>query len=255
MINLLIKWNELNLNEVKNNNSKSSIVMLNISSCEQHANHLPVGTDAFLGREVSEASAIKSDKNIYFLSTIEYGFSQHHMNFPGSITLTQNTLINLIKDIIHSVYKSGFRNMVIINSHGGNHPSIQVAVNEIGGVLPDLNVVALKYWDFISEEICSIRESEMGGIGHAGELETSLMLYLKPELVNEQYKFDYPVSRDNNWYNPDMFAKNKIYQYKPFDYYSKYGNIGEPKYATPEKGELMFNIITNKISKFLNEYF
>ncbi len=230
------------------------IAVLVVGSCEQHAKHLPVGTDSIIGNYIARAAAEKAKKNIYLLPSIEYGFSHHHYPFKGTISLSQETLVAITKDIVEGAAKSGFRHFVLLNSHGGNSVPLGYALNEIGQK-SDINLVLIKYWDFLSEKMAELRRTEIGGIGHAGEMETSLMLHIIPQLADMATDYQYELAKGNKWFNPDMFAKNYLSQYKPFTYYSEKGNIGTCEYATKEKGEVLLNFATDLIAEFLDSYF
>ena len=120
-------WNEFKYPHFKSCITNDDIALLVVASCEPHALHLPVGTDKIIGKYISKRVAEKSKKNIYILPYLKYGFSAHHMSFKGTITLRQLTFISIVEDIIDCVIKAGLRNIIILNSHGCNNASSQVA--------------------------------------------------------------------------------------------------------------------------------
>jgi len=231
-------------------NFDDSLCVINIGSCEQHSKYLPVGTDGLLGERLVRDAAEKADCKVWVLPGLPYGYSPHHSNFPGCITLKQETLKDILKQICVSVSESKGHRILIVNSHGGNQTSLQAAVNELGEeyeIFPSL----VRYWDLISEEIEDIRDSETGGMGHAGELETSLMMHYYPEMVEEKNFFETGTAKGNGWHNPEMFAKNDIYIYRPFDEYSKEGNIGQPQKASAKKGRAIAEAIIKKLAALM----
>ncbi len=234
--------------------SEKDIAVIVVGSCEQHAKHLPTGTDNFLGWKIAEAAAGNSRKNVYLLPIVSYGFSAHHMDFPGTITLKQKTLVHLLEDIAESVLKTGIRNLVFLISHGGNSAAVQTAVNDLGERNDSGCFVMLRYWDFMREFMEKIRDTELGGIGHAGEMETSLMKAVCPDLVGKDTE-GYQLARGNEWNHPDMFAANKVTVYKNFKEISPWGNVGVPDTASKEKGEKILNYVTKEIARFFDEYF
>lgn len=249
---MLIEWKECLAPEFKNITEEDVAVVV-VGSLEQHAKHLPVGTDAYLGINVVKEAAKSARRRIFLLPPVTYGFSAHHMDFRGSITLRQKTLISLLEDIGEGVYASGFRNLIFLISHGGNSASVHVALNELGLRYHDYTVISMRYWDFIKKEIQEIRDTPPGGMGHAGELETSLMLCLYPEFVGTDRK-NYELAEGNEWHHPDMFAANTITTYQRFCEISPYGNVGTCDTATAEKGERILECLTKKIGKFMDEY-
>lgn len=246
-------WDELKAPDFKKVSSRDVAVLV-IGSCEQHGKHLPTGTDAILGKKIAELAAEKSRKKVYVLPPIAYGFSAHHMDFKGSITLKQSTLSAVLQELTQGVLAAGITNVVFLLSHGGNSAAVHTAVNELGQKYEQGNFVMLKYWDFMREFAQDIRETPLGGIGHAGEMETSLMKAIRPELVGENIS-DYRLAEGNEWYHPDMFASSKITIYQNFKDVSPYGNVGVCETASSEKGEKILSYVTGEIARFLDEYF
>ena len=128
-----------------------------------------------------------------------------------------------------------------------------MALNELGLQYNDYTVIGMRYWDFIKKEIQEIRDTPLGGMGHAGELETSLMLFLYPDLVGSDRE-EYKLAEGNEWHHPDMFASNMITTYQRFSEISPYGNVGICNTAASEKGEKILKCLTKKIGKFMDEY-
>ena len=113
--------------------------------------------------------------NVIVLPQVCYGYSPHHTFADGYITISQPTLIQYAKDIVKSIYNNQFKKIILVNSHGGNSTYLQAATNEIGEEYEDLSLAVLKYWDLISDVIAENRESETGGMGHAGSLKLRLL--------------------------------------------------------------------------------
>lgn len=250
---MLLTWKELSSGECRSL-AGESVAALVIGSCEQHGLHLPVGTDVYLGEAVLERAAEYTGRKIVMLPSLSYGFSAHHMDFAGSITLTQNTLATMVQEIVLGAAASGFSDFVLVVSHGGNSPAVHMAVNELGIAMPECRVAMLKYWDFMKDFITGLRGSPLGGIGHAGEMETSMMMALHPELVGEGWE-KYTLAEGDEWYHPDMFADSRITVYKSFRDISPYGNVGICEYASGEKGGKIMDHLGKEIGNFLEHYF
>lgn len=249
---MIYNWKEMKSKEI--GEVRQGIVILPIGSLEQHANHLPLGTDIFIGDAIARQAAALSQKACCLLPSVTYGFSAHHMDFPGSVTLRQQTLEMLLEDIGESAVVSGFRNFVFLVSHGGNSAAVQFAVNELGKNHRECKFTMMRYWDFMREFVGEIRQTQLGGMGHAGELETSIMMYLYPELTGGGWE-NYQIATGDSWYHPDMFASNRIMTYKNFQDISPSGNVGTCETASPEKGKLLFDFVTKEIAEFLDGYF
>lgn len=248
-----IEWNTLRAPEFQNI-TKEDVALVIVGSLEQHALHLPVGTDVFLGNAVAKAAAGKSKRRIFVLPAVNYGFSAHHMDFPGSITLRQKTLVSVLEDIGDGVISTGFSNLVFLISHGGNSASVHLALNELGIRHEGCRIVSFRYWDFMKDFIRELRDSPMGGMGHAGEMETSMMEYLYPALVSEDW-LEYPLAEGNQWHHPDMFAPNRITTYQKFSSISPYGNVGVCEDASEEKGRQIVEYVSGELAKFFDGYF
>ena len=116
-----------------------------------------------------------------------YGLSAHHMHFPGTITLTAETMMAMVADIVASVVHHGFRRVVVVNGHGGNAGVIDVLASTLGHrFYGTARIACLTYFTLARDAIMAARESKHGGMGHACEFETSLMLHLHPDLVHQE---------------------------------------------------------------------
>ena len=175
---MLIRWTELSYPDLGAYRDQAA-VMINFASTEQHSLHLPVGTDAFLGAAVTERAAELCHRPVLLLPQVCFGYSPHHRFAPGYVTMPQHLLKEYAVSICENVIANGFSQMFLVNSHGGNQVYLSAAVNEIGEKHgTEFQLRELQYWDVARERISAIRESELGGMGHAGEFETSMMMYL-----------------------------------------------------------------------------
>ena len=251
---MLIKWYELTKDEFAQY-KENTVVAVNFASTEQHATHLPVGTDGFLGESVLLEGARRANTNVLVLPNVYYGYSPHHRFAPGYLTIGQTTLIAYARNICACVAEQGFRKMVIVNSHGGNQSYLACTVNEIGEQYEHvLQLAELNYWDLIAETILKYCDSGPGGMGHACEFETSLMMHLHPELVHAEkiYACDPPAG--DEWYQRGLFSKKKYFKFESFNKYNENGNIGQPQFATAEKGRLFFEAAVGKLAEFFDHF-
>lgn len=246
-----IYWGQFRSFQLKNYIDDSTVAVLLVGSYEQHGFHLPLETDTSIGYKLIEQAALLAKQKILILPPIWSGYSPHHMDFCGSITLGKETFNNLIQDICISISKHKVKHILLINGHGGNENILRTAVDELG-VKHNIYPILITYFNFFSEPIQKIQCSEKGGMGHAGELETSLQMYLSPELVDEG-KLEGEIIKGNKYYQPGMFINNKVYQYRPFCCYSDIGVIGEPRSALKETGEKIFNIMKQGLADFFDD--
>ena len=250
---MLTRWETLTKNDFES--KTGSIAAICFSSIEQHASHLPVGTDSLLGRAVAEQAAEQAACEVVLLPQVCYGYSPHHTFAKGYITIQQRVLIDYAKNIARCVYENGFRKLVMINAHGGNRTYLAAAVNELGEELPDLDAVFLQYWDLASDTIAKVRRSPQGGMGHAGEFETGLMMHLHPQLVRQEDLQSVPPVEKEAYYAIDLLhARKQYYRFVPFNHYNQDGMIGQPQLASAENGKIFFESAVSALAAFL-DYF
>lgn len=232
---------------------KDALAVLPIGSCEQHSDYLPVGTDGLLAERLSACAAELAKSRVWLMPTQQIGYSPHHRAFPGYVTLTQETMFRYLVEVCLCAFENGAEKLLIVNAHGGNQSCLQTVSNELGARY-NKKAIIVRYWDLISEDIGKKRNSGPGGMGHAGEFETALIRYLYPELVKESRIRDFPPATGNAYHAPDMFAVNRVYQYKPFHEYSDHGNIGQPQLADAEEGGYFFRRAAEELAKLM-DYF
>jgi creatinine amidohydrolase/Fe(II)-dependent formamide hydrolase-like protein len=162
-------------------------VLLAVGSTEQHGPHLPLGTDALIGDKLAERVAQQLEKTL-LAPTIRVGVSEHHMTFAGTITLREEVLEEVLVDCCRSLSRHGFRLIVLIPTHGGNKDAVMRVEKRLMR-----EGLAAKAAALLDESAFVTAMVEVGGKygvtpgeagGHAGHLETSLMLADYPELVD-----------------------------------------------------------------------
>lgn len=248
---MLIRWTDTIAWDL---DAEHALGVLCVGSTEQHSNYLPLGTDSILGERLVCEAAEKALARVLLLPVQKIGFSPHHRAFPGVLTLRNDVMTDYLTEICESAFAAGLPRLLIVNSHGGNQTALQAVVNRLGAEF-GRKVVLVRYWDLIADKIDAIRKSEPGGMGHAGEFETSLLLHYAPELVDAGRIDTRPPAQGDAWHHPDMFAKNRVYRYIPFDTYSALGNIGQAYLASPEEGAELSRLITEKLAELMDYEF
>ena len=162
-----------------------STLVLPIGAVEQHGPHLPLGTDALFAEAVIDRvlAALPADLPIWRLPTLSYGFSPEHLGFPGTVSLSAETLLAQLKALAAMAASAGFQRLVFFNGHGGQIALLQVAAREIQQQLPQLALLPWFLWSGPQGVLEIIPEPERSQGLHGGRLETSLMLALFPHLV------------------------------------------------------------------------
>ncbi|MFB6469241.1 creatininase family protein [Cytobacillus sp. Hz8] len=216
------------------------VAILPIGATEQHGHHLPLGVDIFLAEGIARKLAERT--GAVLLPTLPFGYSWVWRDIPGTVSLQQHHVEAVIKDVAHSVVRYGVKMLVLVNGHDANNTSMKYATRELADEL-DMPVIYLFYpnMEEIMAEFC---ESETWhGMIHACEFETSLMLALKPELVN--------VSKATREYpeRPKLYGKSSI----SLGDLSKSGVYGDATKATAEKGEKMLNRFLDEMEQIILE--
>jgi creatinine amidohydrolase len=109
---------------------KDRVVILNVSATEDHGPHMPLDTDTVLGMAVANGVASKAPAEVLIMPPISYGFNEHHKDFPGVIWIQPETLIAFVTDVTKSLAHHGFRRILLLNSHGSNHPVLDLAARK-----------------------------------------------------------------------------------------------------------------------------
>src|ERR671920_2317948 len=176
-------WLDLTTEDFRTRDMSRAIAVLPVAAVEQHGPHLPVGVDTLIneGYLARARALVPDDLDVLFLPVQAVGKSNEHLAFPGTITLSAETLIRAWTEIGESIHRAGCRKLVFVNSHGGNVAVIDIVGRELRvrhgmlGVNPAWHRLGYPDGLFSSDEM-------RHGI-HGGDAETSLMLAFRPETV------------------------------------------------------------------------
>jgi creatinine amidohydrolase len=207
-------------------------VIVAVGSTEQHGPHLPTMTDARIGEALAELVARKLGGALV-ARTIDVGVSEHHLAFPGTLSLRPETLKLVLRDYVDSLVRSGFRRLVFVPTHGGNFPAVQETVEAARVAHPGIDVTG--YTDLLGFAGHLNDLSAQHGVtaeasgAHGGESETSIMMLLEPELVvRERFAPGY--------LGPLGAAEAKRIVERGMPDLTSNGVLGDPRSALAEKG-------------------
>lgn len=225
---------------------KDNVVIIQpVGAIEQHGPHLPLIVDAAIGMGVLGKALAKLPVEIpaYALPCLYYGKSNEHWHFPGTITLSAQTLLTVLMEMADSLYRSGFRKLVLMNSHGGQPQVMEIAARDIHQKYGDFLVFPLFTWrvPHIAKELVTPKEWQYGI--HAGDAETSMMLALLPEQVKmERAVQEYPQGLPDDSL---LSMEGKL----PFAWLtrelSQSGVLGDPTTATKQKGDRLLESVSD----------
>jgi creatinine amidohydrolase len=245
-----VEWSRLKAHEIRKFAEKDAIVILPIAAIEQHGPHLPVMVDTRLVSEVARLSAVESNKTdnlAIVLPTIWHGLSEHHIPFGGTITLDTQTFHLVIRAVIESISRQGFRKFLILNGHGGNVSASEVIAQDITLEL-GIPIIAVTYWLEAAKRFQNILESQ-DNVLHACEAETSMMMVLEPDLVASENLSDCKGVMDLKFLN----AGNSAYRWRSLTHVTPNGVIGDPTLATPEKGARLLEAAALSVSELISD--
>jgi creatinine amidohydrolase len=251
-----IHLRELTWQEAKARAAENPTVLFPTGSIEQHGPHLPVETDSRLVWEVSwrAAEQVADRINILVTPPLYFGYSTHHWDYPGTMTLNGDTYIKVIIELCDSLIRNGFKRIFLLNGHGGNLDPLKIAGRMLRDRHDDILVGAACYWNVASKVLKQARESPVGGMSHGCELEASMMWYLRPELVKPE-NFE---KRIPTWRSPlmrdDLLDSGDIKVAYHFSDVSPKGVQGDPTLASREKGERFLGMIVNEVAKMLLDF-
>jgi creatinine amidohydrolase len=184
-------WREMTTRDFSDGDTKNWIAVLPVAAIEQHGPHLPVGVDALIAEAMVDrcVAALPDDVPAVFLPVQQVCKSNEHIAFPGTLTVDWETAIRTWLAIGHSVARAGLRKLVIVTSHGGNVPPMEIVARELRQT--HAMAVATTAWGRLAaERIYSYPEGPMIDI-HGGLSETSMMLDVRPDLVRTELAEDF----------------------------------------------------------------
>jgi creatinine amidohydrolase len=229
-------WDQLTSPEIDALN-RSIPVILPIAATEQHGAHLPLATDRMIGEYFCHQLHDEIPDQALILPAVSIGCSAHHMEFSGSLTVRHVTFFRQVKEILSSVAFHGFKNLIVFNSHGGNLGIGQVIVEHFGKKHPECRIVLATWWKITGQSLFELNETGAGGVGHAGEFETSLMLKIAPQLVQID-KFENKQNKDNfEWASGDLLRGPQASLFQNMIDMTPNGVFGDVRKVSAEKGQ------------------
>lgn len=232
---------------------KNTVIIQPLGAIEQHGYHLPLVVDAAISQGVlgKALSLLPSEIPAFALPTLYYGKSNEHDGFPGTISISSQTLSSLLMEVGESIYKAGFRKWIMFNSHGGQPQILEIVARELHQLYPDFAIFPFFSWRVatVTNELLTPKEREWGI--HAGDAETSLMLALLPEWV----KMELAVREYPPVFSDLLSLEGKF----PFAWLtreiSKSGVIGDATAASREKGEKILSDLATGWVRVITEVY
>ncbi len=231
---------------------ENTVIVLPTGATEQHGPHLPCAVDTVISAGVVGHALARLPEAVpaYAMAPITYGKSEEHLHFPGTMTLSGETLLATMNEIGESVYRAGFRKLLIVNGHGGQPQVMEIAARELRLRHGDFIVVPSFTWrvPHVAGQYLSEREKKLAM--HAGHAETALMLALAPDTVRMDHAVtNYPPEFPSKLLSPDG---RPACAWSARDF-GPSGVIGDPLPATAAQGQAILDSLADSWSQTITE--
>lgn len=241
---LSYRLSELTLPQLRSN--LPNVVVMPFGATEPHGGHLPYGTDVFETAAIADrACELARDEGgrVVTLPTIPFGVQTSQQTYPLAMNLYPSTLNQIISDLTESLDNSGIEKAVILNGHGGNdfYTHLKELFDKRNVFLVQVN------WYSMRRKLAD--ELFTAGGDHANDMETSMVLHLRPELVNMREAGPQPTAKFRLAGMQAGWARAP----RPWDKYTEDSGAGDPRAATAEKGARFFEAVTQELAAFLVE--
>jgi creatinine amidohydrolase len=249
------RYEEFTWPEIKQAVAENRVAVLPVGTVEQHGPHLPLVTDVLTAAEMSRMAVERATGAAVLMPSVYYSFNEHHMDFPGTIAVAGETIVRYVTDIGVSLARHGFQKILIVNGHGSNVPFLDIAARNITNTSSAIAAMA-SWWSLIPRELLTaLRESEYpGGMAHGCELETSVLLHLRPDLVQmDKAEKDISFQRTEYFYW-DLQNPSPIFFQEWFSRYSRTGTVGDPTKARADKGARFVEAVVERMVALIHEF-
>ena len=251
------RYEKLTWPEINEAIQQNQVCIIPCGAVEQHGDHLPLDVDLVCPGGIARGVGEAKPDSVLVLPTIQYGYTGHVMDFPGTINTHYETFIRQVLDVTKSLAYHGFRKIILLNGHGSNMPNLDLAARRTN-LETDAECCLIAWWNLLSvnpEFLPGWRESQFpGGISHACELEPSLYRYLDEDNVRKDRIHDHisTLNDGNPYIWGDLLGKGPAALVSWTSTHSPRGVMGQPELATREKGEQVYNEAVKQLSAIVD---
>ena len=243
--------------EISELDHENQILLIPLGSTEQEGTHLPLGVDTYVAEAI--AREVAKETGSLTCPVLPVGYSEWFFQFSGTISLRAETFIQVLREYLSSLISHGFKKFIVINGHGGNSPGVDIVSREFIRN-HQVQIAMVQVWKIAHSLAKNIPELRENVFKHAGELMTSIMLYLHPDMVDmerarvEYVKSDKPPFKAKSSLGPAEFNGIEINLYEKAKTLTKSGIMGDPLSATAENGEKILNGIKEYLIDVVNNF-
>jgi creatinine amidohydrolase len=243
---------EMKSGEVREQIKKNAVLILPTGATEQHGPHLPTKVDIFIPYRLALRAADETGSIV--APPIYYGYNEKELAFPGTASVSINSFQSYVFEVCRSFWKTGFRKLILLNGHRGNRFIVHAILNLLAENT-DMQCAGLDYYDLVRDITEKVRESSIGGMQHACEFETSVMLHLDKDCVDmKAAKAEFSPFLGNRYTDHDMTFDPIVFMTAPFEKRTKSGVLGDPTLATPQKGKALFEGAVERLVEFIRHF-
>jgi creatinine amidohydrolase len=249
-----LRYERLTWREVRRAAAENRVALIPVATLEDHGPHLPIDTDLRIVAEICERVADGMSDQVVLLPPVPHGYSPHHMDFPGPVTIGWQTFTEYCADVGRSLARHGFRRLLYLNGHGSNQNLVEMAARLVMLDHPEVLAAAAFYLASPGglATVERVRSSGRGGMGHACELETSIYLAIDPEAVDMALAVDergYPAG-EHAWMD---WVDGPLKLMPWWSSFSATGVHGEPTKASADKGVALLEAAVAECGAYVRE--
>lgn len=250
-----MNWQHMTMDQLAAAAGRGAVAVLTVGATEQHGAHLPVGTDSMCAQHVAGLAASiarEAGTEVVLAPPVWWGYSRDHAGFPGTLTLSHSTLSMLLTELAANIVAAGFSRLLLVNGHGGNDRLLYYVLRDVqDSAKVPCALAAVTYWKLASDLIAADRDSTPGGMAHACELETSLMLHAHPELVVMDRAADERARQYSEFRQQELLRSGPVMAPDFFRDLTHSGVVGDPTLATQDKGDRWAAAIAARIAELI----
>ncbi|MFF2846547.1 creatininase family protein [Streptomyces sp. NPDC058001] len=232
---------------------RAPIVVIPAGAFEQHGPAMPLATDTIRAEHVAERVAQTLAGRVVIGPPLPVGVSPHHLAFAGTVTLTTITFAAVVREYVDSLYRHGWRKILVLTGHGGNNATLTTVAQDLLTTHPDLQFAWTPLTALASDVVADMAVSEVHG--HSGEAETAQLLHLAPHLVHT----DRLAAGTTSTTGLTPLARLSRTSGHPtltvrYDHLTANGVLGDPRHATARDGQAIVDTAVARVAAFVTQW-